>query len=162
MRTHRLVPVVLTAALALAGCVSVRGGPPAPPPVPGESPARDRPPVRVAASPPPTPPAPREELSGRAPVLPAATPRRTAGVRSDVPAGAAPRRLGTEGRRADPPGPGRRPAAGEPKRRGPGRTPPVVVPRPGPRQTVRMRDLCQAARGTVDRSVVGLCRRAYG
>ncbi|MDT9685888.1 hypothetical protein RND61_28035 [Streptomyces sp. TRM76323] len=157
MRTHRLVPAVLATVLALAGCVSVQGGPPTPP-VPGKSPAGSRPPAPAS----PTPPAPREELAGTDPVPVAATPRRTAAGRGAAPTGAPPRRLGPKDHRADPPGRARRTGAGEPERGGRGRKPSITVPRPAPRQTVRMRDLCQAARGTVDRSLADLCHRAYG
>ncbi|WP_143660386.1 hypothetical protein [Streptomyces fradiae] len=39
---------------------------------------------------------------------------------------------------------------------------PAPADRPGPGETVRMRELCQAARGTVDPQIADLCRRAYG
>ncbi|MEU7566849.1 hypothetical protein AB0A99_12680, partial [Streptomyces fradiae] len=39
---------------------------------------------------------------------------------------------------------------------------PAPADRPGPGETVRMRELCQAARGTVDPPIAELCRRAYG
>ncbi|MEU3634595.1 hypothetical protein AB0F34_29240, partial [Streptomyces fradiae] len=60
MRTTRLALTALAAALALAGCTSVRGEAPAPPPALGGSPGGSRPPV-AAPTAPPAPAAAREE-----------------------------------------------------------------------------------------------------
>ncbi|MER7831808.1 hypothetical protein [Streptomyces sp. NPDC095602] len=148
MRTSRLAPVMLAALLALAGCTSVQGRPPAPSPAADDAPAAGRPSRPVPPAAPPAPAAPREELADAGPGPSRAAASRRAAERPPRPAdtrGAAPGRDG-------------RPAAGD----DPGAQRPAPLPRPAVRQSVQMRDLCQAARGTVDPSLAELCRRTYG
>ncbi|CAL9609405.1 hypothetical protein [Streptomyces sp. enrichment culture] len=147
MRTSRLAPALLAALLALAGCTSVQGRPAAPSPV-GEPPARERPPT-TAPSAAPAPASPREELADESD----AAPPRTTASRQHT-AGDASRPADAKGR----PSGQRRTHGAE----GPGAAPPAAVPRPAAGRTVQMRDLCQAARGTVDPSLAELCRRTYG
>ncbi|OEJ93182.1 hypothetical protein [Streptomyces thermolilacinus] len=146
MRTSRLAPALLAALLTLAGCTSVQGRPAAPSPV-GEPPARERPPTSAPSAPAPAPASPREELAESD-----AAPPRTAASRHT--AGSASGPADAKGR---PSAQGRTHGA-----EGPGAAPPVAVPRPTAARTVQMRDLCQAARGTVDPSLAELCRRTYG
>ncbi|MEU3448743.1 hypothetical protein AB0H29_16190 [Streptomyces thermolilacinus] len=145
MRTSRLAPALLAALLTLAGCTSVQGRPAAPSPV-GEPPARERPPTTAPSA--PAPASPREELAESD-----AAPRRTAASRQHT-AGDASRPADAKGR---PSGQGRTHGA-----EGRSAAPPAAVPRPSAGRTVQMRDLCQAARGTVDPSLAELCRRTYG
>ncbi|WP_327412252.1 hypothetical protein [Streptomyces sp. NBC_01233] len=155
MQLRRALPLTLAALVTATGCVTVRpaGLPDVPRPVPAAVRAEPRQPTPLAL-----PLGPLPAVSEPAPVAPEPE-RAPAPVPVPVPASAPqqPHRIGPA-RPAKPPKPARsaKPAVPAKPRK---RPPAAAKSRPAAQRTYDMAPLCEAARGRVPPSIVGLCRQ---